>query len=239
MTVSPLVVVVTLVSGCGLSPPPAAPAPAANDDLDGHLEHGTIDDSNGLRVELAWQTQTGTTHVAEQLTLVAAGGTLDLVADEQGLVEHVPMLHEQPLPLVDHVLAAGTSRWIVLGWSSYGGGMQSEHVWLVEDGKSGPQIVDSIMWTTTRRAAGVAVDASAAPRIGVPLPNGHVDDDWQLQHGDRTLAVSELHELPAHDMKLAAIARYYTPPLHLSPAEQGWTGRFVWFQAGAHGLEAR
>ncbi len=268
--IHPLFAMVTLASACASAtpttppstmPPPsiaaapvAAPAPApppappaaptapvrADDDVDGHVEHAAIADTSGLRVELAWHTRTGTMHVAQEVSLVAANGTLHLVGDALGRDPHVPELHDQPLPLVERVLAAGASRWIVLGWSSPGEGMQSEHAWLVDGGGAGgPRIVDSIVWTSTRRAAGVAIDTTGAPRIGIPLPGGSADDSSTLQHRRSPLALVELRNLPAHATPLGKLAAYYTPPEQLSPTEHGWTGRFVWFDASAHGFEAR
>ena len=48
--------------------------------------------------------------------------------------------------------------------------MQTQHAWLIED-RHGPQVLDSLTWTTDRSHGGFAVDPSAKQvRIGIPLP---------------------------------------------------------------------
>lgn len=200
---------------------------AGDEDLEPRLEHAEVR-AEGIEVRVAWWTLTGNTHVADELAITTRRGTLRLkTAGEEG---------GETLPLIDQIYKAGKSRWVVLGWSSYGEGMQTEHAWLI-DATSQPRIVDKLEWTTDRRHAGLAIDL-APLRIGIPLPRAPADDDklhdeldWQLVHAKRSLTLDQVAKLPATETHIMAV-RAYTPPFHRSASEAEWSGRFVWFDAG-------
>ena len=175
------------------SPPPAA---APDDDLEGHVEHAGVG-GPGLDAGITWHTETGTTHVALEVSLVSPRGTRKLSGDDFSRETGDP-LHVEALPLVDRILVAGPQRWIVLGWSSYGEGMEHEHAWLIEDTATGPTIVDSLVWMTDRAHAGFRVDTSTL-RVGVPVPPPsdelHNGSDWYLRHGNQHLWLAEVRQL--------------------------------------------
>jgi hypothetical protein len=209
----------------------------ADEALESRLEHAEVD-GVGIKIEVSWWTLTGTTHVAEALAITTARGTLRLESRDED--DDAPAL-----PLVEQVYSAGPSRWVVLGWSSFGGGMQTEHVWLV-DGKGAPRIADKLAWTTDRKHAGLAIDVTKTVLVGIPLPqrshDDNVDDDdddsslheegdWSLVHGMRSFTLEQVAHLPSDEQSLMTL-RHYTPPAHDGPSNRGWTGRFVWFSAG-------
>jgi hypothetical protein len=175
-------------------------------------------------------------HVADELVMVTPRGALSLkhADDESGEV----------LPLVGVIYKVAPERWVVLGWSSYGEGMQTEHAWLV-DGAAAPRVIDKLEWTTDRAHAGFAVDAFTGNRlrIGIPLPlrsesAGDDDDaslhnelDWRFVHGKQTLTLAQLGKLKTSETHVMALRAFYTPPFDESPSERKWSGRFVWFTA--------
>ncbi|HEY4175314.1 MAG TPA: hypothetical protein VGM90_00710 [Kofleriaceae bacterium] len=190
-----------------------------------------IDGAGGIQVHVKWDEDTGTTHVATHLEITAPHGKLDLASkgDED----------QDPLPLIERILPAGDQRWVLLGWTSPGEGMQTEHAWLV-DGTKTLQIVDKLAWTTDRAHAGIAVDPTRSPpEIGIPLPRLGKDPDddglhnataWELGYGSKHLTLAAVKKLPATTVKLATLPAYYTPPAQDVPTKGAWVGQFVWFE---------
>jgi hypothetical protein len=207
------------------------------DGMDGTLEQAEVK-GEGITVEVSWFTMTGSMHVAEDIAITTARGTLALASPEDPDSDDA-----ETLPLIEQIYNAGPNRWVLLGWSSYGSGMQSEHAWLV-DGAASPRIVDKLQWTTDRAHAGLAIDTGTKLRIGIPLPvisttrdddgteehSLHAESDWQLSHGARTWTLGKVAKLPASSTHVMAV-RAYTPPFQASASELGWSGRFVWFTA--------
>jgi hypothetical protein len=74
-------------------------------------------------------------------------------------------------PLIDHVVELGDKRFLLLGWSSGGGGQQSVHALLVHVASGGPELIDELEWSTARADRGVLVMATPEGwRIGLPQP---------------------------------------------------------------------
>lgn len=200
------------------------PAPEL-DDLEPQLERAEVR-GEGITVEVTWWTLTGSTHLAASLAITTARGTLRLEAPdpEDG----------EALPLVAHIYKTGVDRWVLLGWSSFGSGMQSEHAWLV-DGSGEPRIADRLEWRTDRSHAGIVIDRDPKLRIGIPLPAPdealHDDEGWALVHGTQTRTLAEVTKLPSAATDMLAV-RTYTPPFDRSASGRGWSGRVVWFSVG-------
>lgn len=197
------------------------------------LEHEDVH-GEGITIAVSWWTQTGTTHVADEVVITTSRGTVQLknADDEDGEV----------IPLFEQIYTVSPHRWLVLGWSSFGEGMQTEHAWLIDD-TSKPVVVDKLGWTTDRSHAGIALDMRDKLLVGIPLPLSsssdsgedepslHNESDWQLAHGEQTFTLPEVVEMPASERSLMAV-RAYSPPLQPSASERGWNGRFVWFAVG-------
>ena len=82
--------------------------------------------------------------------------------------------------LIDHVVDLGESRFLLLGWSSGGGGEQSVHALLVRLGTNGPELVDQLVWSTTRADRGILIASSPEGwRIGLPQPRPSSDLDFE------------------------------------------------------------
>lgn len=216
-------------------------------------EQSTIDGPRGIHVLVRWCAGTGQYHVAKELVITTRGGTLRL---ESQAPTGVPEDDEDdPMyPLIEQIVAAGPDRWVALGWTSHGEGLQTEHAWLIDD-RRGPRIIDSLAWTTDRRHAGFAVDttwASSQVRIGIPLPDvsaraagaagDDVDDDrdhalhnegdWELVHDGQHLALADVRRLPSSEQHVMTLRGYYNPPSQDEPSLRHWSGHFVWFSAG-------
>lgn len=212
----------------------ATPAVTGDDPPSGEsvVESAEITAPGGLRVQVSWMTMTGTMHYAETLSFTTPTGTLELRGDdvvEKGPDESDP-LRAEALPLVGRVDAIGGQRWVALGWSSPGEGMQTVSAWVVEDGPGGPRVVDSLAWFTDRVHAGFAIDTKTGA-IGVPLPAGelHNGSDWHLRHGSEEIPLARVRKMRAFATPLAKVRDVYGPPMDVAPKEREWSGRFVWF----------
>ncbi len=221
----------------------AAAAPAVADDDDGgHLETAELH-ALGLDVHVSWHTMTGTTHIAEELTLTTARGKLALAGSDFASEDSKDALHAEALPLIERIVTVDTRHWVLLGWSSFGEGMQSEHVWLVEDRASGPRVTDWLMWTTDRAHAGLALAPKARVIVGVPLPDRsdglHDEESWQLRHAGDALPLDKVEKLPATHANVMTLPAYYDPPFGDEPSTRRWASRFVWFEASGSKLVMR
>jgi hypothetical protein len=198
--------------------------------VDGDIRQGEVYGSGGFRARVSWFTDTGTMHAAHELELLTKNGTLhyaeaDFVQDGAS-----DALHAEALPLVDRIITIAPDRWIVLGWSTPGEGMQAVHAWLVDDTATGPKVVDSLLWMTDREHAGFVLD-SATHRVGIPLPDSsslHVPELWYLRHDGQQLAFDAVQK---QRTQLAQLAEYYGPPTSDSPAQRHWSSRVLWFDA--------
>ncbi len=245
---TPVAVAASVQVRTEVAAPPVA-TPAARDDAAGDATEealadaeamGTLEEAQvkgeGITVDVSWWTMTGSTHVANALTITTPRGKLELAsptpddADDEG---------GETLPLIEEIYSVGKDRWVLLGWSSYGEGMQTEHAWLVE-GSAAPRVVDKLEWTTDRTHAGLAlIPGKQKLRIGIPLPKVtardedgdrglHAESDWQLAHGAKTWSLAQVSKLRASNANLMTV-QPYTPPFNASASEQRWSGRFVWF----------
>jgi hypothetical protein len=193
--------------------------------IESQPHHDAIIGPDGFVVGVDWHDRTGTYHFADRLVIESDSGKL--------VVEDKPESDSQ-VPLIEKVIDAGRGRWLVLGWSSYGEGMQTEHAWLVVDGKHGPRIADKLEWTSDRAHAGLALDAKRL-RIGIPLPARseqlHNGSDWKLVIGKRARWLSDVRRMRSAATHLADLPGRYTPPFNATPHEHGWSERFVWLEA--------
>ncbi len=118
---------------------------------------------------------TGTMHYAEAITL-AIGNATPLV------LEGRPML---PIPGPHFRLA--NSRFLLLGWSSIGSGMQTMHVLLISVRHSDVVLDRELTVMTDRGSAGLLIRLGKhSARIGFPQPPSdfvHDEDEWFLNLG--------------------------------------------------------
>ena len=202
------------------------------------VEQTELAGPGGIRVSVRRRTNTGTWHIAEELVIRTPGGMLRFTEPATDVaVDDVAVQY----PLMEEILEVGPNRWVLLGWSSLGEGLQTEHAWLVE-ARRGPQLLDTLTWTTDRSHAGLAVASSGNQvRIGIPLPQP-LDDDggpglhnksgWELVHGKQRLDLEEVERLPSSQEHVMALRGYYDPPFQVEPSRRRWAGRFIWFSSG-------
>jgi hypothetical protein len=161
----------------------------------------------------------GTTHYAETLTLSIAGSRSLRVPGS-----------DLPIPGPSFRLPDG--RFILLGWSSSGSGMQTMHALLVGDRAGAVTLLDHLAYQTDRHNAALLIrtkpDGSVV--IGVPEPSQgflHDEDEWTFQYGI----------LRTHQMRIRAIRKlsfqavtsqssdvFYAPPTNATPR----TARVAW-----------
>lgn len=223
------------------SKPEVVPAADAVDPDGGPCEQADLDGLNGIHVHICWRRLTGTTHVAEELAITTAGGTLRYAPPAPQTTNQDHDEAPPEYPLMEKILAVAPKRWVLLGWSSLGEGMQTEHAWLIED-RHGPHLLDSLAWTTDRSHAGIAVESSGNQvYLGIPLPQPlnedgepglHNEGDWELVHDKQRLSLLDVRRLPSSEKHVMALGGYYDPPFQVEPSQRHWEGRFVWFSSG-------
>ena len=166
-----------------------------------------------LRVDMVPRDETtGTTHHAEKLTL-SIGDATPLVLE-----------NEPPLPGPSFQLADG--RFLLLGWSSYGAGMQSIHAF-VFGVRNGEVVLDrELVVTTDRVNAGVVVRGA---RIGIPEPPRdfvHNAEDWAVSHGHAcpVFDLAGMRELDYEPFVKRKGDVFYKPPKQDAPfpAQVSW-----------------
>jgi hypothetical protein len=171
-------------TACRAASPPPAPAAVPLD----------------VRVEA--QDDTGTMHYADRLVIRGPGSPAPLVLRtelEPGVL----------VPLVTRQVPLDPENTVLLGWSSTGGGMQTEHALLVRARPGAvPAVVDELALTTDRAAPPLVVDAAAGRgvRIGVVDSFGgelHEPSDWKLHLADHTLDLAALRGLPFDKARVA------------------------------------
>ena len=195
--------------------------------------HGAMADAVPiLKVEVAAPApgSSGTMHFVDELRLsVGASAPLVLKTDPGGILIPIP---GPQYPIDDtHIL--------LLGWSSYGGGMQTIHALLVLV-DNGNVTLQRELKLTTARTASVLIVRREGPneiRLGVGEPAGRVHDenDWLLALGpdsDQRLNITQIRKLAfAAEAKRAADA-LYAPPFQ----NARFPARIAWLSVSAGGF---
>jgi len=162
---------------------------------------------------------TGTMHFAETLTL-SIGAARPLRVPGSFL----------PIPGPSFRLSDG--RFLLLGWSSTGSGMQSMHALLVGDRAGVMTLFDHLIYDTDRPHAALLVRAGpdGSVWIGVPEPSSdflHNEDEWSLQYGlshKRHLLIGAIRKLSFETVISRSDDVFYAPPTKATPR----TARVAW-----------
>ncbi|WP_257385974.1 hypothetical protein [Tahibacter caeni] len=162
------------------------------------------------------QDSTGTMHYAESLTI--------------GIGDAAPLRMQAPpgaelLPLPGPCHRLGGRRFLLLGWSSSGGGMQSIQALVVAVRAGAVVRVDRLDYVSARTNAGLLVrrTGDGEVRLGVPEPGAdpvHEPADWALEFGAaprRHLSLAGLRALAFDVVEPAAGDTFYAPPLQAAP----------------------
>lgn len=174
--------------------------------------------------------ETGTMHYAERAEIASGRGRpLVLVTDvEKGVMA----------PLVERQVRVGPRHALLLGWSSWGGGMATIQALLVRADPGGVVLQDRLEITTDRASAGVLVRAEGGRiRIGIPRPaeQAHHGDEWELTFAGRRLDLAGIRSLRCAARSAAdAAAISYCPPLGGEAPDAG--GKVIWFRVGESGF---
>ncbi|MFT3698703.1 MAG: hypothetical protein QM831_36490 [Kofleriaceae bacterium] len=142
----------------------------------------TVDGDHDFHAKVTFERDTGTTHEATNVTLSVGDAKVVRFGGDQ-------------LPLIEKAIQLAPDRWLAIGWSSYGSGMETMSAWIVQRKKDALKIIDELYWTSDRTSAGFAIeDDKGTLRIGIPQQTGtaHDPDEWKLVIGAKTIDVTKL-----------------------------------------------
>ncbi len=183
-----------------------------------------------LKVETVWPEGTGTSHYVDELRL-SMGASAPLVLRIQPGGKLIPLPGPQ-YPIDDsHVL--------LLGWSSYGGGMQTIHALLVHLADGNVTLQRELMLTTARTASVLIVRRNGPNEIrlgvGEPAARPHDETDWLLAFGpdrDQRLDIAQIRKLA-----FAAALRREADALYAPPFQNArFPARVAWLSVSANGF---
>jgi hypothetical protein len=184
-------------------------------------------------VTVAAAKDTGTMHYAERVTIADATGTPLVLTLPDDAIEKGKEL----LPLFSsRILRAGSNRFVIIGWSSTGAGMQTMHAWTFRTASGqAPAIIDRLALTTDRASAGLVIDArSDAVRIGIPWTfdgSLHDADEWKLKVGGQTKKLADVRALE-FTSESGTLDTYRAPFAGSAFVDT----RVAWFRADASGF---
>lgn len=128
------------------------------------------------------------------------------------------------LPIPGPSFRLPDSRYILLGWSSAGSGMQSIHVFLLGIQNGSLRRLASLTSLTDRPSSGLlvrrATDGSVV--LGLPKPPTrflHNEDEWSLalDSGESTLSIAAIRQLRYEAITPLPDDLFYSPPAQLAP----------------------
>jgi hypothetical protein len=176
--------------------------------------------------------RTGTMHFAETLTLSIAGSRPLQIPRT-----NIRMGSYLPIPGPSFRLPDG--RFILLGWSSSGGGMETIHALLVGDRAGAVTVFDHLIYDTDRFHATVLVrtepDGSVLIGVSEPLDRLHDEEDWSLQYGLRRkhrLLIAAIRKLAFETITSRSDDVFYAPPFNATLR----TGRVAWVHVASSGF---
>ena len=183
-----------------------------------------------LKVESLAPTGTGTTHYAVEMRL-STGASEPLILRTQPGGKLIPVPGPQ-YPIDDsHVL--------LLGWSSYGGGMQTLHALLVQVDNSGVKLQRELTLTAARMASPLIVrrDEPNGLLLGVgePGPRLFNEGDWSLVLGptkEDHLDIGRIRKLAFVTEAKREADELYAPPFQ----NAGFPARVTWLSVSAGGF---
>jgi hypothetical protein len=170
---------------------------------------------------------TGTMHFAEALTLK--------IGDAKPLV-----FESDFLPIPGPHFRLGPSRFILLGWSSSGAGMQSIHVLSLGVQNGAVTLIGALELSTDRLNSGLWVHFKSSPAIKLGLPEPplnfvHSEDEWFLRYGKEDqdlLDLQGLRSLVFEHVTPGPEDFFYSPPFNRSP----FPSRVAWIPVASSGL---
>ena len=184
-----------------------------------------------LKVETVRPNGTGTMHYADELRLSVGASAPLLLRTYPGGGKLIPVPGPQ-YPVDDtHVL--------LLGWSSYGGGMQTLHALLLRVENDTVTLQRELMLTAARTASALIVrrDGPNQIRLGIGEPAARMlsERDWLLVFGpdsDQRLDITQIRKLT-----FATEAKREADTLYAPPSQNAqFPARVAWFSVSANGF---
>ena len=129
------------------------------------------------------------------------------------------------LPIPGPHFRIAATRFVLLGWSSGGSGMQSLHVLSLGIRNGAVALNQELVLTTDRMNAGLLVRPNGTGGIAIgllrpPADFVHNPEDWSLGLGDESeepLGLEQLRGLPFKPVARMPGDVFYNPPLGLCP----------------------
>jgi len=184
-----------------------------------------------LRIETVSPTGTGTMHYADELRLGAGDSAVLALKTDVARGKLIPL----PGPQYDiddtHVL--------LLGWSSYGGGMQTLHAMLLQVGNGGVKLHRELTLTAARMAAPLIVRRNGPGQflLGIGEPGGRLlnEHDWLLVLGptaEERLDIAQIRKLVFVAEQKREADVLYAPPVQ----NARFPARVAWLSVSANGF---
>ena len=191
-----------------------------------------IADDAPLKVEaISPGDRTGTMHFSEELRLT--------VGDSAGLTLRTSVATGKLIPIPGPQYRVDASHVLLLGWSSYGGGMQTVHAMLVEVENGSVKLHRELALTAERGFASLIVRRNGANEIllGIGEPSSRMFDehDWLLVLGpaaEERLDIARIRKLPFVGDEKRADDVFYALPSGNTPFPR----RIAWFSVSASGF---
>lgn len=169
---------------------------------------------------------TGTMHYSERMTLS--------IGDAKPLV-----IERELTPIPGPHFPTSNNRFLLLGWSSTGAGMESLHAMILRNDKQQVVMDQELIVTTDRPSAVLLVRRSAnGIRVGVPEPSRefvHNAEDWSLSMKCGTLDLEQMRALKFEVVRAEKNDVIYAPPFHQAPAPK----RVAWINLECGGTSRR
>jgi hypothetical protein len=185
-----------------------------------------------LRVETQMTDQnTGTMHYVDRLGLRYGGAELVLTSNAaEGVLRPVPGPQH---PVGEHDV-------VLLGWSSWGGGMMAVHAMLIHADGDSIALTGELTFTGDRHNTSFIVRRDGEQRVllGIPQPPQavHEPDDWALNLGTDSaepLKIDAIRQLPFVETERRPTDAVYT--VNLAPRGKP-PARVAWIAATASGF---
>jgi hypothetical protein len=186
-----------------------------------------------LKVEAAAPVpgSSGTMHFVDELRLSVGSSAPLILKSESASGKLIPVPGPQYRIDDSHIL--------LLGWSSYGGGMQTIHALLVQVDNGTVTLQRELMLTAARTASALIVrrDGLSEIRLGVGEPTIRMlsERDWLLVFGpdsDQRLDIAQIRKLA-----FAAEAKREADTLYAPPFQNArFPARVTWLSVSASGF---
>ncbi len=180
---------------------------------------------------------TGTMHFAERVEIYS-GQYQPLV-----LVMNETDEFQELIPIIDRQIEVEPSIYLLLGWSSYGSGMQTQEAFLVRWSGERISLIDRLTMNSDRPSGFFLLDATPGEfAIGIVKPGIrkflHNPDEWYLRLQGHQRDLEGLRALSSFEIFAGACNLFvYNPPFHIMEDIELNGRQVVWIAAKAQGFK--